>query len=156
MTFILCQQAAENLGLRTIHRWDLTEWAEDTMAAGCSKRPDISPSQPRCAETRLVPGKAAASEDRRRNFLTRPTPSCRTALSHVGHVEDLNDVRTPHGKRRVSARRGWGGEKSDFFSILLKNQHRIAIAIKAVPLANRLCIRLSKELGPGQRGDQHQ
>jgi len=24
-----------------------------------------------------------------------------------------------HGKRRVSARRGWAGEKSDFFSILL-------------------------------------
>ena len=26
-----------------------------------------------------------------------------------------------HGKRRVLARRGWAGEKSDFFSILLGN-----------------------------------
>jgi len=51
-----------------------------------------------------------------------------------GYVEGLNDARTPHGKRRVSdfgelsraARRGWAGEKSDFFSILLfryEDQH---------------------------------
>jgi hypothetical protein len=31
-----------------------------------------------------------------------------------------SDTRTPLGERRVSARRGWAGEKSDFFSILLK------------------------------------
>ena len=36
----------------------------------------------------------------------------------LGYVESLNDARTLHGKRRVSARRGWAGEKSDFFSIL--------------------------------------
>jgi hypothetical protein len=35
------------------------------------------------------------------------------------NVEDLNDARTLHGKRRVSACRGRAGEKSDFFSILL-------------------------------------
>jgi len=35
------------------------------------------------------------------------------------NVEGLNDARTKHGKRRVSARRGRAGEKSDFFSILL-------------------------------------
>ena len=35
-------------------------------------------------------------------------------------VEPLSDARMPHGKRRVSARRGWAGEKSDFFSILLE------------------------------------
>ena len=35
------------------------------------------------------------------------------------NVEGLNDARTPHGKRRVSARLGWAGETSDFFSILL-------------------------------------
>ena len=29
-------------------------------------------------------------------------------------------MRTPHGKRRASVRRGWAGEKSDFFSILLE------------------------------------
>jgi hypothetical protein len=37
----------------------------------------------------------------------------------VKYVEGLNDARTLHGKRRVSARLGWAGEKSDFFSILL-------------------------------------
>jgi hypothetical protein len=35
------------------------------------------------------------------------------------NVEGLNDARTPHGKRRVSARLGGAGETSDFFSILL-------------------------------------
>ena len=35
------------------------------------------------------------------------------------YVEPLSDARTPLGERRVSARRGWAGEKSDFFSILL-------------------------------------
>jgi len=32
------------------------------MASGCSKRPDFSPAQPRRAETRLIPIKAAACE----------------------------------------------------------------------------------------------
>jgi hypothetical protein len=36
----------------------------------------------------------------------------------VSYVELLSEARTPYGKRRVSARRGWAGEKSDFFSIL--------------------------------------
>ncbi len=36
------------------------------------------------------------------------------------YVEPLNDKRTMHGNRRVSARRGWAGEKGDFFSILLE------------------------------------
>ena len=35
-----------------------------------------------------------------------------------GYVEGLNDARTLPGKRRVLARQGWAGEKSDFFSIL--------------------------------------
>jgi len=35
------------------------------------------------------------------------------------YVEDLNDARTLHGEKRVSARRGWAGEKSDVFSHLL-------------------------------------
>jgi hypothetical protein len=34
------------------------------------------------------------------------------------------EVRTTHGKRRISARRGRAGEKSDFFSILLGYQDR--------------------------------
>jgi hypothetical protein len=37
----------------------------------------------------------------------------------LGVREGLNDARTTHGKRRVSARWGWAGKKSDFFSILL-------------------------------------
>jgi hypothetical protein len=36
------------------------------------------------------------------------------------YVEPLRDARTMPGERRVSARRGWAGEKSDFFSILLR------------------------------------
>jgi hypothetical protein len=35
------------------------------------------------------------------------------------YVEPLSEARTPPGTRRVSARRGRAGEKSDFFSILL-------------------------------------
>jgi hypothetical protein len=36
------------------------------------------------------------------------------------NLEGLNDARTPLGARRVSAHRGWAGEKSGFFSILIK------------------------------------
>ena len=43
----------------------------------------------------------------------------RQLVSQVGYVEDAFKVRTPHGKRRVWARRGWVGEKGGFFSILL-------------------------------------
>ena len=57
--------------------------------AGCSK---------------MSSSKAAASEDARRT---------------LRYVEPLNAARTPHGEKRVSARWGWAGEKSDFFSILL-------------------------------------
>jgi len=46
-------------------------------------------------------------------------PSSKAEAYPLRYVEDLDDARTPHGKRRVSARRGWAGEKSDFFSILL-------------------------------------
>src|SRR2546426_2702666 len=38
------------------------------------------------------------------------------------NVEPLSEARTLHGKWRVSARRGRAGEKSDFFSILLKHE----------------------------------
>jgi len=36
----------------------------------------------------------------------------------MGYVQDAIEVRTKHGKRRVSTRRGWAGETSDFFNIL--------------------------------------
>jgi hypothetical protein len=53
----------------------------------------------------------------------------RQLVLRVGYVEDAFEARTTHGKRRVSARQGWAGEKSDFFSILIagasvKRQYR--------------------------------
>ena len=38
------------------------------------------------------------------------------------YVEDFDEPRTKHRERRVSARRGRAGEKSDFFSILLEEE----------------------------------
>jgi hypothetical protein len=35
------------------------------------------------------------------------------------YIEDLMDARTKHGKRPVSARLGWAGEKDDSFNIAL-------------------------------------
>src|SRR5438874_13521275 len=58
--------------------------------AGCSKSPDFSPTQPWRAKTRLVPSKAAASEEVRRT---------------LRYVEPLSDARTL---------------LADFFSILLR------------------------------------
>jgi hypothetical protein len=62
---------------------------QTNISAGCSKRPF---------------SKAAASEEARRT---------------LRYVEPLSDARSLQGKRRVSARLGWAGEKSDFFNILL-------------------------------------
>ena len=62
---------------------------QENTPAGCSKRPDFSPAQPWRAETRLVPSKAAASEEARRT---------------LRYVEPLSDARTT---------------LADFFSILL-------------------------------------
>ena len=77
--------------------------------AGCSKSP-IS--------------KAAASEDARRYqphfvwpFACRMDLGERRISSHTS--EPLSDARTLPGERRVSARKGWAGEKSDFFNTLL-------------------------------------
>jgi hypothetical protein len=39
------------------------------------------------------------------------------------YVEPLREARAMRGKRRVSARPGWAGEKSDFFSFLLVESH---------------------------------
>jgi hypothetical protein len=43
----------------------------------------------------------------------------RQLVLRVGYVEDAFEARTKHGKRRVSARQGRAGEKSDCFSIPL-------------------------------------
>jgi hypothetical protein len=45
----------------------------------------------------------------------------------MGYVEDAFEVRTKHGKRRVSARRGWAGEKGGFFSILLGSEELFGV-----------------------------
>jgi hypothetical protein len=66
--------------------------------------PDFSPTRPRRAKTRRSAGKVVASEEARRT---------------LRYVEPLSEARTMHGKKRVSARWGRAGEKSDFFSILL-------------------------------------
>jgi len=44
----------------------------------------------------------------------------RQLVLRVGYVEDAFEGRTLYGKRRVSARQGRAGEKSDFFSSLLE------------------------------------
>ena len=46
-------------------------------------------------------------------------------LSRLPFTILLSDARTPQGERRVSARQGWEGEKSDFFSILLEDDEVI-------------------------------
>jgi hypothetical protein len=55
-------------------------------------------------------------------MLKRPfskAAASKVARRTLRYVEPLGDARTMHGKRHVSARLGWAGEKSDFFSILL-------------------------------------
>jgi HEAT repeat protein len=75
-------------------------WGKIRTPAGCSKSPF---------------SKAAASEEARRR---------------LRYVEPLKDVRTPYEKRRVLARRGWEGEKSNFFSILFERVRRDTISIR--------------------------
>ena len=60
------------------------------------------------------------TRSRYKAYLSSPTlPKLpRQLVSRVGYVEDFNEPRTLHGKRRVSARRGRAGEESDFFSTL--------------------------------------
>ena len=41
----------------------------------------------------------------------------------LSYVEPLSDARTKIGERRVLARRGWEGEKRDFFTILQVGSH---------------------------------
>jgi len=60
----------------------------------------------------------------------------RQLVSQVGYVEDAFEARTTHGKRRVSARRGRAGVKSDFFSIpLIQGRVEGHIRIVAIVLA---------------------
>jgi len=86
--------------------------------AGCSKRSDFTPAQPRRAKTRLVPSKAADDGSTGGVTFSPARPELLLSSIPIGYVEGLNDERTKHGKERVLARLGWAGETSDFFSIL--------------------------------------
>jgi hypothetical protein len=72
------------------YHWPACLEQEESAPVGCSKRP---------------PSKAAGES--------------KPEACPQGYVEDFDEPRTKHGKRRVLARRGRAGEKSDFFSILL-------------------------------------
>ena len=87
--------------------------------AGCSKRPfsEAAASE----EARRYLPHFVSSFARRMDLGERKIPSSASGLRKtLFNVEPLSDARTMHGKRRVLARRGRAGEKSDFFSILLE------------------------------------
>ena len=84
-------------------------------------------------------------------LLTRPTPACRDTpcpSKAAGeqepeaypqwYTEDSCEPRTKPGERRVSTRRGWAGENSDIFSILLvrRREHRNDAQRPAGPTGN--------------------
>ena len=76
--------------------------------ASCSKRPCHTRPPRMRQDARHSRTKGAA------NFLSVPS------VAHVSRFTGFKrDARTPPRERRVSARRGRAGEKSDFFSILL-------------------------------------
>ena len=47
-----------------------------------------------------------------------PAPNYSRSSVPMGYVEDAFEGRAPPGRRRVSARLGWAGENSEFFSFL--------------------------------------
>src|SRR5205085_1398262 len=79
------------------------------------KKLSFSPTRPRRAKKHRSAGKAAASEDRRRpSSHLHPPKLPRRLVFQVEYVEDLNDSRTTHGKRRVSPRLGRADERATF------------------------------------------
>ena len=80
------------------------------------------PAAPSCVSCPLSILSNTSRPDARKVRPARPQ-RVKARIVPLGYVEGLNDARTPHGKRCVSARRGWAGEKSDFFSILLVKHH---------------------------------
>jgi hypothetical protein len=84
------------------------------IAAGCSKRPDVSPAQPQRAETRRSAGKAAASEEARRYQPHFVWPFARSMDLGERKIpsstsEPLSEARTP---------------LADFFSILVEERYQ--------------------------------
>jgi hypothetical protein len=57
-------------------------------------------------------------EAAQKGFATRPQAKKSPEAYPLGYVEDGCETRTTHGKRLVSASRGWAGEKEAFFSSL--------------------------------------
>ena len=81
----------------------------------------FSPAQPWRARRALSQAGRRELGDRSIFLFHPPTPSCRDRSITGGTLQGDVRLRTLHGKGRVSARLGWAGEKSDFFSILLTN-----------------------------------
>ena len=65
-------------------------------------------------------GPQGARRLKRIPFPPAPPRAAKTAQSPGGTLQADGRLRTLHGKGRVSARLGRAGEKSDFFSILLR------------------------------------
>ena len=84
---------------------------------GCGCGDTVSARQnfdgPHVWDDRRTPGRRLKKADQ------QGRSACRAEAYTLGDVEGLNDAKTPPGERSVSARLGWAGEKSDFFSLLL-------------------------------------
>src|SRR4029077_17838069 len=87
--------------------------------------PGTTNDHPRGCSKRL--SSKAAGESKPEAYLSSPARprAAKTARFPRGYVEDFDEPRTTHGNRRVLARWGWAGDKSDFFSILLGSFHTV-------------------------------
>ncbi len=83
-------------------------------AAGCSKRPALSPARPEFAKTASSP-KDAPFPKQGRSSAANPHFTLHASRFTVPG----SDARMMPGERRVLARQGWAGEKKDFFNSLL-------------------------------------
>jgi hypothetical protein len=113
------------------------------------------------------PARPQVSRNRRRTFPHPPVPELpRQLVPRVGYVEHFDEPRTLHGKKRVSARWGWAGEKSDFFSSLPRLgksiRERGHMHLKYAPrhvidiAAQRILHHGEGNLVPGNRGEGEQ
>jgi hypothetical protein len=90
--------------------------------AGCSKKPDFSPAQPWRAETRLVPSKAAASEEARRTFrYVEPLSEARTKLVGFFSILLVQKLSIDNGRNREKQDRNCEHHPSDEGKRALEN-----------------------------------
>jgi len=81
---------------------DASNLRMSTSFGGCSKRCPARPLAKSTPQVYLI--------------FTRPPRARRDGLSsQVGYIEDVDEPRTNHGKRRVSASLGWAGANIDVF-----------------------------------------